>query len=329
MPRAITYEVTKPDFPNWVPGAMGTQRRGLAYETDDHFVHFYGRQDGLWVVSSGLTATQAKEGTLEDWVTSVFGAQCIQTLEVDAGTVVDGVWRPGLYYLDQIWQALDTDQQEQRSAEQSLHLLVSALNDLFLYIEPEGPGLQAYGPKTRELLILACTEVEDVWARYLRRAGHREGARGFSTNDYVRLLQPLHLADYEVGLVPFSRVPKVRPFAGWMTAAPTQSLPWYDAYNKTKHDRSKYLSSATVAQCVAAVAANVALYCVRFSPYTLFQEGTPLSSLANHLIAVDLTDANPTSFYAPLIDASERVAPLVCGESRDRTQAWTVQPLTV
>jgi hypothetical protein len=329
MPRAVTYEVTNPDFPGWVSGAMSSQRRGLAYAADAYFVHFYGDQRPLWVFSSGLTATQAEQGTLEDWTRSVFGAKDLQALRIDAGVVIDGVWRPGLYYLDQIWQALGTDQQEQRAAEQSLYLLVAALNDLFLYIEPEGPGLEAYGPKTRELLILACTEVEDVWTRYLRRAGHPEGSRGYSTNDYVKLLVPLRLADYEVGLVPFPQVPRIRPFANWRPTAPTQSLSWYDAYNKTKHDRSQYLSSATVLQCAAAVAANVALYCVRFSPYTLFQQGTPLSSLANHLVTVELTDADPTTFYVPLIDPSDRPASLVCSESRPSTKAWNVLPLVV
>jgi len=287
--QAVTYAVTKPDLPGWVPGALKSQGRGYAYETDDHFVHFYGRQGELWVVSSGLTATQDKQGTLEDWAAITFGAEDVTPLSVEAGAVTDGVWRPGLCYLDQVWQALGTDRQEQRAAEQSLYLLVSALNDLFLYIEPEGRGLDAYGPKTRELLILACTEVEDVWTRYLRRARHPVAPRGYSTNDYVRLLDPLHLADYEVSLVPFSRAPRTRPFEHWQSSAPTQSLDWYDAYNKTKHDRSGHLSSATLAHCVAAVAANVVLYCVRFSPYALFQESTPLSSLANHLFTVDLS----------------------------------------
>lgn len=329
MPRAIAYQVTNPNLPGWAPGAFAQQRRGLAYEVDGVFVHMYGRDDGHWVVSSGLTATEPAARDLEDWATNVFGAKDIRQLKVEAGHVVDGVWRPGLYYLDQIWQALGTGAQEQRAAEQSLHLLVSALNDLFLYIEPEHAGLDAYGPKTRELLILACTEVEDIWSRYLRRAGRPASARGFSTNDYVALLGPLHLAEYQLELVPYANAPKIRPFAGWQPAAPTQSLLWYDAYNKTKHDRSRHLSSATLVRCVEAVAANVVLYCVRFSPHALFGQGTPLASLAIHLFSVDLVGADPSSFYVPLIDPTARAPSLVCGESRDRTAQWAVNALTV
>lgn len=321
--------MTNPNLLGWVAGAFANQRRGLAYEVDGFFVHIYGQEDGLWVVSSGLTATEPAVGDLASWATKVFGAKEIRQLTVEAGHVMDGVWRPGLYYIDQIWQALGTGRQEQRAAEQSLYLLVSALNDLFLYIEPEQAGLDAYGPKTRELLILACTEAEDVWTRYLRRAGRPASARGHSTKDYVALLGPLHLAEYQVELVPYANAPKVRPFASWQAASPTQSLAWYEAYNKTKHDRSSHLCSATVARCIEAVAANVVLYCVRFSPYSLFGQTTPLASLATHLFSVELVGADPSSFYVPLIDPTTRSTALVCGESRDRTASWTVNALAV
>lgn len=329
VPRAITYAVTDPALPGFGPGALAKVRRGLAYELDGAFVHFFGQDHGLWTVSPGLTVTQSSTGDLERWAVDVFGAEQIRPLTIDAGHVVDGVWRPGLYYVDQIWQALGTDAQEQRAAEQSLHLLVSALNDLFLYVEPEHSGLDAYGPKTRELLILACTEVEDVWNRYLRRTSRSAPARGYVTNDYVALRDPLHLAEYQLELVPFANVPKVRPFAAWRAEAPTRSLAWYDAYNKTKHDRSAHLSSATVAQCIEAVAANVVLYCVRFGPFPLFEQTTPLASLATHLFSVELVGADPTSFYVPLIDLPARPETLGWGDSRDMTAPWTVDPLTV
>jgi hypothetical protein len=328
MPEAFSYEVTQSDLPGWVPGSLADHRRGLAYVVDDFFVHLYGREDGQWVVSPGLTFTAPADGTLIDWVTTTFGAKDISPLALGAGHVVDGVWRPGLTYIDHVWQALGTDQQEQRAAEQSLHLLVAALNDLFLYVEPEAAGLNAFGPKTRELLILACTEIEDAWTRYLRRAGRVEPSRGYTTNDYVALLDPLHLADYQIGLVPFAKVPKVRPFANWSSTAATKSLVWYDAYNKTKHDRTEHLSSATVARCIEAVAANLALYCVRFSPQALFEQTTPLASLATHLFSLELVNVDPASFYAPLIDPTSRPRSLSWGESRNETMPWSACPLT-
>ncbi len=50
------------------------------------------------------------------------------------------------------------------------------------------------------------------------------GGRGFTTQDYVRLLDLLRLAEYQVALVPFASVPVIRPFAAWDAQRPTQSL---------------------------------------------------------------------------------------------------------
>lgn len=329
MARAITYEVTNPNLPGWLPGAFASQKRGLAYEVDGFFVHVYGQAEGLWTVSPGLTASEAAADDLESWVTRIYGATNIRELDRNAGHVVDGVWRPGLTPLDQVWQALSTGSQEQRTAEQSLYLLVSAMNDLFLYVEPGKAGLDAYGPKTRELLILACTDVEDAWSRYLTKAGRPRNRRGYSTNDYVCLFEPLHLGEYQIELVPYADTPKVAPFKDWNAASPTQSLIWYDAYNRAKHDRTGHLSSATIARCIEAVAANVALFCVRFSPYALFGQGTPLSSLATHLFSIELVDVDPASFYVPRMDPALRPAHLTCGDSQAQTTAWTVDPLKV
>jgi hypothetical protein len=47
----------------------------------------------------------------------------------------------------------------------------------------------------RELLILACTEVEDSWSYFLRVAGKAATPRGWSTNDYIKLGAPLYLQE--------------------------------------------------------------------------------------------------------------------------------------
>jgi hypothetical protein len=89
---ALVYENTKTTLPGWVTTVHEQQSRGIGYETADHFVHFYGRGTGLWVVSPGLTVTQKKQGTLSDWVTATFGAQNILPLTTAVGHSVAGVW---------------------------------------------------------------------------------------------------------------------------------------------------------------------------------------------------------------------------------------------
>ena len=76
----------------------------------------------------------------------------------------------------------------------------------------------------RELLILACTEVEDAWSHFMRLANMPQGGRGWSTNDYVKLKGPLHLDEFELRLEPYPAAPAFRPFDGWDGIQPTQSL---------------------------------------------------------------------------------------------------------
>lgn len=85
------------------------------------------------------------------------------------GDTVENLWRPSLYYSNDIQIALNIDPYEQRSAEQALRVLVEKLDDILLYVEPSQSGLASYGHKSRELLILACTEVENLWTSIFQK----------------------------------------------------------------------------------------------------------------------------------------------------------------
>lgn len=303
----------------------------MAYESGTHFVHFYGSGKGFWTVSTGLTATERKSGLLADWVSRVFGADQVRPANHAVGSAVAGVWRPALYFQSEVLQALGTSDSEQRATEQALRLLVERLDELLLYIEPDANGLKAYSHKTRELLILACTEAENTWKHYMRLGGTTPVAGGnFTTRDYVSLRGPLFLSEYEISLKPYGTVPPMRPFLGWDSAAPTKSLPWYDAYNKTKHDRGTHFSEATLHNCLMAIAANLALFCVRFSPFPLFQTAGTLAPLVNHLFGIELRDCDPATFYVPLLSLPSNIRQdLVCGQSREWVQKWKTLPLTI
>jgi hypothetical protein len=221
------------------------EARGFSYETDTHFVRVYGKAFGLWVISVGLTATEKKGDALDEWAIRVFGAEDISPALHPVGFTVSGVWRPGIYFNNEALQGLGNDESELRSAEQALRLLVERLDELLLYIEPSAHGLAAYSHKTRELLILACTELENSWKYYmsLTCASPMNGG-DLTTKDYVKLLKPLCLSEFEITMKPYSGVPTMRPFSGWDSNSPTKSLSWYDAYNKAKHGRTTHFSEA-------------------------------------------------------------------------------------
>lgn len=130
----------------------------------------------------------------------------------------------------------------------------SSVDNLFNYIEPVELNLRTYGHKIRELLILACTEVEYLLLKVLTENGYQEKSR-YNTQDYIRCRDVLKLNHYEVRLTQYSNLGIFKPFQGWIESSPTASIPWYDAYNQVKHNRSDNIGHANLKHLLDAVAA--------------------------------------------------------------------------
>lgn len=325
--KALTYKVTKHTIPDWVP-LHEKMPRGMAYETDTHFVHLFGEDSGLWAVR-GLTVTEARSGTLREWIDRTFGAVDVKESIYEVGHTVRGVWRPGLLLRNEILQGLDTTEAALRRAEQALIILIDKLEEILLFIEPSNTNLLVYGHKTRELLILAATEAENAWKDFLRSSTGALPSNGhFNTNYYVKLAEPLYLAEFQVSFPQYEGIAPIRPFFGWSVASPTGSLAWYNAYNKTKHDRNKHFSDATILACLQAVSANIILLAVRYGPFNLSDGAGRLSALINHLIKIKIVSCDPASFYIPEIRLDPRQSTdLICYGAQETICPWIVDPL--
>ena len=298
----ITYKNTKTTLPRWENTLHIEQPRGYAYETDTHFVHIYGSDKHFYVISTGLTVLEKKNGSLIEWVERVFGAIEIENLNNEIGNSIKSVWRPSLYFSTDTYQALDVTENEMRLSEYSLRLLIQKLDEIFLYIEPDTSSLNTYSHKTRELLILACTEVENFWKYYMVQANESPIGRNYTTKDYVKLLNKLHLKNFEFSLKTYSSIPSIRPFESWDENSPTASLGWYDAYNKTKHDRDSHFSQATLINCINAVVANLIMHCIKFSPFPLFEQTNIFSSLINQHFNAKFNNCDTKTFYLPKLE---------------------------
>jgi hypothetical protein len=326
---AFVYQNTQFNIPGWIP-FTAKEPRGISYDTPTHFVHFYGTDVGLRVISAGLTVTEKKSAALADWIKDVFGGADVHQTNNEPGHAVEGVWRPGLFFDDEMVQGLGTTAGELRLAEQSLLLLIQRLDELLLFVEPTAQSLTIHSHKARELLILACTEVESSWKYYLRRAGVPEPKGGYTTNDYVKLRQPLFLEEFEVKMPRYTAVPALHPFLGWSGSNPTQSLDWYAAYNKTKHDRANHFDSASLVNCIKAAAADIVLFAVRFGPFRLHHGAGTLAALFNQTFSIGLVSPDYQSFYAPLVSlpANQR-NDRICFNSKELIQPWIVQPFRI
>ena len=131
------------------------------------------------------------------------------------------------------------------SSASAAHLLFSKLRAIFEVVEPSPSQATIFGNELRHLLILACTEVESAW-RSILAANDYPMNRQLSTKDYVHLLKPMQLNQWCVRLVRSHEKWTFSPFKTWDERVSTKSLPWYDSYNATKHDRETNLNRATL-----------------------------------------------------------------------------------
>lgn len=299
--KAICYKNTKTTIPNFEEDTHIKQTCGYAYESNEHYIHIYGRDSGIYTISPGLTVCEKKNGTLEEWVKKTFGAIDIVNMKKDVGTVEKSIWRPGLLYNDEIEEGLVCDSYERRNSELKLKILLEKLSDILLYIEPTSTNINVYGHKIRELLIISCTEVENHFLAILRNSSLLNNNKVYKTNDYVKLKTVAHLDEYVIKYRGYKHITEFKPFISWNVTNPTQSLDWYDAYNKTKHNSDNEFKSAKLKYVLDAVAANIILHCVRFGPYELYNGSTILSAYINQFVEIYLENPDITSFYVPKI----------------------------
>jgi hypothetical protein len=173
------------------------------------------------------------------------------------------------------------------------------MQDVFETVEPAQGNMQTYGHKIRELLLLAAMEVEASWTAVLRANGYAEQRP--TTKDYVKLLSPMLLDSFGLKLRSYPEFPVFTPFTGWNVGVPTQSLDWYDAYNKTKHNREEFLGTATLGRAVNAVGAVTIMFYAQFG-YS-FQPNDERRSLIKNVFDLRVDHSMyPISCYIPRAD---------------------------
>jgi hypothetical protein len=330
MTDVLVYTISAaPEFENFRTDLHLINNRGFGYETRTHFVHIFGGTNSrLGHVAHHWTVAEEKRGNLKNWIVRNFGAENIDKCLLPAGEVIAGVWRPGLRDTKHSKAALVFSEDEEWESEHALRLLIGRLDEIVNFIEPHEATLNVFGHKLRELLILACTEVENRFIQYLELAGIQKPPKGFTTQNYIKLKTKLYLADYAVKFKPYARLGQFRPFEKWTSPNTTVSLEWYDDYNQTKHDRKNHFDKSTLQNCLFAVSANIILHCARFMPYKLFDENSHLSSLINQYCEVCLVDQNPNAFYVGYLDLSTTFFQgLTLFDGNRFLAKWSSQPL--
>jgi hypothetical protein len=143
------------------------------------------------------------------------------------------------------------------------------MREVFRFVEPRAENLHVFGHEIRQLLVLACNEVEAQCKAVLRANGYAPraangGLRRLTMRDYFRVSQPLRLDEWRVTLAVYP-LPPISPFAEWV--GNFVQLPWYGAYNAVKHDREIAFHEATLANLIDAMSAVCVLVVAQFGHF--------------------------------------------------------------
>ncbi|HUU27211.1 MAG TPA: hypothetical protein VM123_05325 [archaeon] len=154
-------------------------------------------------------------------------------------------------------------------------LLLKDLRELFDYVEPADKNLNCYSYRIHALLLRACVEVEANCKAILKENGYIKDSDKMNMGDYKKINETHRLSSYKVKIPNWSGSSSVRePFSEWDSDA---SLPWYNAYNSTKHDRHKEFEKATFEHLLDASCGLLVLLSAQFETNDFLPDDTLLS----------------------------------------------------
>lgn len=150
-------------------------------------------------------------------------------------------------------------------------LLQNDLLELFSYIEPADQNLETYSHRTQQLLMRACVEVEANFTAILKENGYKSKKKpnNWTMDDYKLVNYSHRLSSYEVRLPEWAGTRGYRkPYEYWNM---NSTLPWYKAYNESKHDRQNNFNQATInhlfeAMCGLAVLITAQFWDISYKP---------------------------------------------------------------
>lgn len=216
-------------------------------------------ENSYCVIDNGQTLFDAMSGKLKAWFKH--GEPCIyKEMKLKPGQYYKRMARPSDQHpTDSKGASLPNANEFKRQIAVSAGQLVSLLNrleDIFQTVHPCEETFSTYGHEIRNLLILACTEVEAQWKGVLDSHQYSTSTKtNHKTIDYIKLNNVLKLFEYSVTLPFYPWLSKIQPFKGWNKDKPTQSLDWYDSYNKIKHDREENFEQAKLLYVINAICA--------------------------------------------------------------------------
>jgi hypothetical protein len=146
----------------------------------------------------------------------------------------------------------------------SFLLIQEDLKRIFEYVEPCDTNKDCYSFRINEILVRSCIEIESNFRAILKENNYSRGPdKGWNIVDYYNINKTHNLCEFTVDLPFWQGNLSVRtPFVSWKNGS---VLPWYQTYNKIKHDRHKYFQGATLETALDVVSGLVCVLSAQFS----------------------------------------------------------------
>jgi hypothetical protein len=138
-------------------------------------------------------------------------------------------------------------------------LIQNDLQRLFEFIEPSDCNLNTYSFRIHDLFMRVCIEIEANFKAILKeniynptdRKGNLIPEKIWNISNYRIVNKTHHLSSYKVHVPIWEGTQSVfEPFAQWATKP---DLSWYQAYNRSKHDRKIAFKEANFGNLVNAI----------------------------------------------------------------------------
>jgi hypothetical protein len=153
----------------------------------------------------------------------------------------------------------------------AFQLLLRDLHRLLEFVEPVDANEKTYSHRIFELLLRTCTEYESLCKHLLQVAGYESPERNFehwNGRDFQALAVNRPLTKHQVRVRFWRPIKNVEPFQAWKN---DEALPWYQNYNKVKHNRHEDFKKATLETLVDALAGLFEMLALG-DPYPSFED---------------------------------------------------------
>ena len=154
--------------------------------------------------------------------------------------------------------------EEYLSHIRQLELIMNDLKSVFRVVEPTEDNKKTYGNILRNIIILSCTEIDLMMKMILKNNGYIVKDDKYTTNHYYKLKKALKLDEFSLLFRELEKLGSYAPFSKWTSDMPTQSLTWYDAYNRIKHDREVNFKYASLDNALTAITAYAILLLAQY-----------------------------------------------------------------